>query len=167
MHMYTWHTPITCAQLLHDWGPRRAGVGWSIDDDGAPVSATKVRSSSYVLHGLRHRSVGPPGAGGGGADETPCVVHHPSQPIMQPSLSPARSLPDRSMPAGRGGSDGEAARAATARPPTWPRTPLVPRILPPRPLPLLQPITSSRRRAAGAPRPTPLLSPTSLARPSP
>jgi len=133
----------------------QAGLGRSIHDEwmerARAVSATKVSPSSYVRPARApppSPARRPPGRAGR-RSRRDSVVHHPAQ--SRSHL--ARSLPDRSMPAGRGearrgGSDGEAARAATARRPTWPRTPLVPRILPPLPFPLLQPITSSRRRAA-------------------
>ena len=136
--------------LLHDWGPGRSRTVDPRRMDGARARGVRHKSKPVFVRPSCTGSAavtGPSAPRPRRAAEPTRLRGPPPRPIAQPSRSLAPGSIDARR-ARRGGSDGEAARAATARRPTWPRTPLVPRILPPLPFPLLQPITSSRRRAA-------------------
>jgi len=155
--------------LLHDWGPGRGRTRsiheWMERARRPPQKYARFRTS--VCTGSATGPSAAPRRRGAAEPTSDSVVHAP-RPITQPSRSLAPGSIDARR-ARRGGSDGEAARAATARRPTWPRTPLVPRILPPQRTPPPSFSNQSpppvRRRAAVcrvAPRPpSPILSPTS------
>jgi len=117
--------------LLHDWGPGRGRTRsiheWMERARRPPQKYARFRTS--VCTGSATGPSAAPRRRGAAEPTSDSVVHAP-RPITQPSRSLAPGSIDARR-ARRGGSDGEAARAATARRPTWPRTPLVPRILPP------------------------------------